>query len=42
MNLIMCIYSLDDWDSYIEDLQELGLDRLIEIYQTRYDRAWGN
>lgn len=42
MNLIMGIYSLDDWDSYIEDLQELGLDRLIEIYQTRYDRAWGN
>ena len=42
MNLIMGTYSLEDWDTYISDLQNLGLDKLIEIYQNRYDRAWGN
>ena len=42
MNLIMGIYSMDDWDTYIADLQKLGLDRLIEIYQNRYDRAWAD
>lgn len=31
--------SLDDWDTYIADMQRLGLDEIIEIYQTRYDRA---
>lgn len=35
-------YSMDNWDTYISDLKELGLDRLIEIYQNRYDRAWAN
>ena len=34
--------SLDDWDMYISDLQELGLDELIEINQARYDRAFNN
>ncbi len=42
MNLIMGTYSMDNWDSYIADLQKLGLDRLIEIYQNRYDRAWAD
>lgn len=42
MNLIMGTYSMEEWDAYISDLQDLGLDRLIEIYQNRYDRAWGN
>ena len=42
MNLIMGTYSLEDWDTYISDLQNLGLDKLIEIYQNRYNRAWGN
>ena len=31
--------SLEDWDSYIADLKELGLDELIAINQARYDRA---
>ena len=35
-------YSMDNWDTYINDLKGLGLDRLIEIYQNRYDRAWAN
>lgn len=39
-NLVMGTYSLDDWDTYINDLKLLGLDRLIEIYQNPYDRAW--
>lgn len=37
--LIMGEKSLDDWDSYIADLKELGLDDLISINQARYDRA---
>lgn len=37
--LIMGEKSLDDWDSYIKDLQELGLDELISIHQARCDRA---
>lgn len=32
--------SLDDWDSYMKDLQELGLDELISIQQARCDRAF--
>lgn len=30
---------MDDWDSYISDMKELGLDELISITQERYDRA---
>lgn len=37
--LIMGQQSMDDWDSYIEDMKDLGLDELIEIYQARYDRT---
>lgn len=38
--LIMGEKSLDDWDSYMKDLQELGLDELIAIQQARCDRAF--
>lgn len=38
--LIMGEKSLDDWDSYIEDLKELGLDELISIQQARSNRAF--
>jgi len=31
--------SMDDWDSYIKDLKDLGLDEMISINQARYDRA---
>ena len=30
---------MDDWDTYIAEMKELGLDELIEINQNRYDRA---
>ncbi len=30
--------SLDDFDSYLENLKELGLDELIEVQQARFDR----
>ena len=29
--------SFDDWDQYIKQLQDLGLDELIEIEQSQYD-----
>ncbi len=41
LNLIIGEASLDNWDSYIEDLKELGLDEVIDIYQARYDRVNG-
>ncbi len=37
--LIMGEQSLDDWDTYMQDLKDLGLDELISINQGRYDRA---
>lgn len=37
--LIMGEKSLDDWDSYIQDLKDLGLDDLIAVQQARVDRA---
>ena len=37
--LIMGQKSMDDWDSYIKDLKDLGLDEMISINQARYDRA---
>lgn len=27
-----------DWDNYIKELKSLNIDRLVEIYQTAYDR----
>lgn len=42
MKLILGQQSMDDWDTYMADLQRLGLDELIEINQARYDRAQGN
>ena len=29
--------SFDDWDQYIQQLKDLGLDELIEIEQSQYD-----
>ena len=37
--LILGQQSVDDWDTYIAEMQELGLDELISITQDRYDRA---
>lgn len=30
--------SLDDWDSYLEELEALGLSEVMALYQTRLDR----
>lgn len=38
MNLILGRLSLDDWDTYISELQSLGLDEYLAIQQARYDR----
>jgi hypothetical protein len=38
-SLIMGEKSLDNWNTYINDLKRLGLDELIAIYQARIDRA---
>lgn len=37
--LIMGEASLDNWDTYIAEMKELGLDELIAITQARYDRT---
>ena len=37
--LIMGQASMDNWDTYLAEMKELGLDELIEITQNRYDRA---
>lgn len=37
--LILGQKSMDDWDIYMEEMKELGLDELIAITQARYDRA---
>ena len=38
MKLALGTASLDDFDSYLEELKELGLDELIAVQQARYDR----
>ena len=38
MKLALGTASLDDFDSYIEELKTLGLDELIAVQQARYDR----
>ena len=37
--LVLGQKSMDDWDTYMKEMQELGLDELISITQARYDRA---
>lgn len=37
--LILGQQSMDDWDTYIEEMKSLGLDELISIIQARYDRT---
>lgn len=32
-------YNFDeDWDNFVEQLEEIGLNRCVEIYQDAYDR----
>ena len=33
--------SLDKWDNYVSALKAMGIDRLMEIYQTAYNRLMG-
>ncbi|GHV28937.1 hypothetical protein AGMMS4952_13780 [Spirochaetia bacterium] len=37
--LILGEKSMTNWDSYMADLKRLGLDELMGIYQTRFDRG---
>ncbi len=37
-NLILGNESLDDWDTYMEEFKELGLDEYLEIVQDQLDR----
>ncbi len=30
-----------DWESYLQQLSDMKLDRMVEIYQTAYDRYMG-
>ena len=30
----------DDWDTYLKELENIGLSRLLEIYQAAYDRTY--
>jgi putative aldouronate transport system substrate-binding protein len=32
----------DEWDSYVAQLEQMGLDRLVELYQQAYDRYLEN
>lgn len=34
----MGVRSLDDFDGYVEELQNLGLDRMLELQQAAYER----
>lgn len=38
VKLIMGEKSLDDWDTYIAEIKELGMDEIVQIHQDRYDR----
>lgn len=40
-NLTLGRASLDDWDSYIEELKNLGLDEVLAVRQAQLDRANG-
>ena len=31
-----------DWDAYLNEFDVLGLDRMLEIMQTAYDRQYGD
>ncbi len=34
-------YSIDDLDQYIDKMKELGLEKMVAVYQARYDRYIG-
>ena len=29
-----------DWDTYVKGLEDMGMGRLLEVYQTAYDRIY--
>ncbi len=41
-NLILGRESMDNWGTYIAKLKDLGLDKLIEVYQAQHDRFMNN
>ncbi|MGI5899393.1 MAG: hypothetical protein ACOX8S_05645 [Christensenellales bacterium] len=42
VNLVTGVKSLENWDSYISDLKQMGLEELIGIDQTLYNRMNGD
>jgi putative aldouronate transport system substrate-binding protein len=30
--------SMDQWDTFVKTIQDMGVDKLLEVYQTSYDR----
>lgn len=31
--------SFEDWDTYLKEMQALGLDEILAVLQARYERA---
>lgn len=34
--------SFDNWDQYLSELEKMGLDEVIEVYQNAYERYLDN
>jgi len=39
IKLVLGEKSMDNWDSYMEDLENLGVEDVLEVFQARYERA---
>lgn len=37
--LVMGERSFEDWDTYLKEMQDLGLDKILAVFQARYERA---
>lgn len=37
--LVLGTQSMEDWDTYMADLERLGLNEYVAIHQARYDRT---
>ena len=37
--LVMGERSFEDWDTYLKEMQALGLDEILAVLQARYERA---
>ena len=41
-NFIMGRESLDKWDEFVDTLKDMGIEKVIDAYQTAYDRYMQN